>query len=136
LIKKSFTTRAEVFAIAGVSQFRHLEKAPSTKHPLAGESFDSLGFQTQQELIKELSGDSRMAFDYEGRVIRFGENVYSWEFEEVAALVAAAGGDVVMPVADATGGGSLPTRPYDEGEEPAGDPLGNPPPGGGDDERV
>jgi hypothetical protein len=95
LIKKSILTRVQVFAIAEISQFRHLERTPSTKHPLGMESFDALGFQTVQELTKDLAGDKRMAFDYDGRVIAFGENIYSWEFQEIAGLVLAAGGDVV-----------------------------------------
>jgi hypothetical protein len=96
LIKKNFTTRVRVFSMADVSQFRHLGKTPATEHPLKGQTFDALGFQTQQELIKDLGGNGRMAFDYQGRVVVFGENVYSWEFERLAALVAAAGGDVRM----------------------------------------
>ena len=51
LIKKGFTSRVRVFSMADVSQFRHLEKTPATEHPLAGKSFDALGFQTQQEFF-------------------------------------------------------------------------------------
>ena len=124
VIKKSFTIKTHVFDLAAISNFRHLEKSAPSRHPLAGESFDSLGFQTQQVMIRELHGDNRVAFDYDGWVMEFGENIYSWEFEELATLVAAAGGDVMMPE---------PSEPVD----PFGpsDPLGlpeSPEPGEGD----
>ena len=97
VIKKGLITRTYVYELAAIYNFRQLGKTAPTRHPLAGESFDALGFQTQQELIRELHGDDRLAFDYQGWVIEFGENIYSWEFEELAALVAAAGGDVYRP---------------------------------------
>ena len=56
-------------------------------HPLAGKSFDYLGFQTEQKVINEMYGDNRLAFDYNGRTISFGKNVYSWEFDEIANYI-------------------------------------------------
>ncbi|HXB93361.1 MAG TPA: hypothetical protein VNU72_13780 [Puia sp.] len=77
------------FELSMIKDFRYLTKPEMEKHPLAGESFDYLGFQTQQLLINEMYGDNKLAFDYDGRTIRFGENVYSWEFEELEALIQA-----------------------------------------------
>jgi hypothetical protein len=34
-----------------------------------------------------MHGDNRLAFDYEGRIITFGQDVYSWEFEELEILL-------------------------------------------------
>ena len=34
-----------------------------------------------------MHGDNRLAFDYNGKTITFGENVYSWEFEELENLL-------------------------------------------------
>ena len=97
VIKKGLFTKTYRYGLAEISNFRYLEKPGATRHPLAGESIDYLGFQTQQEMIRELHGDNRLAFDYEGWVIAFGENVYSWEFDELAVLVAEAGGHVYVP---------------------------------------
>jgi hypothetical protein len=58
-----------------------------TKHPLAGETFDYLGFQTEQKVISEMHGDNRLAFDYENKTVTFGENIYSWEFDELQILL-------------------------------------------------
>jgi len=75
------------YDITKVSNFRHLKKPELTKHPLAGETFDYLGFQTEQKVISEMHGDNRLAFDYESKTITFGENIYSWEFEELEILL-------------------------------------------------
>ena len=74
------------YDITKITNFRHLDKPELTKHPLAGESFDYLGFQTEQKVISEMHGDNRLAFDYEDKIITFGENIYSWEFEELRVL--------------------------------------------------
>jgi hypothetical protein len=75
------------YDITKISNFRHLSKPELTKHPLAGETFDYLGFQTEQKVINEMHGDNRLAFDYEIKTITFGENIYSWEFEELQILL-------------------------------------------------
>lgn len=75
------------YDISLISNFRHLDKPEITKHPLAGESFDYFGFQTEQKVINEMHGDNRLAFDYNGTTITFGENIYSWEFGELEVLL-------------------------------------------------
>jgi|SRR5688572_1119969 len=75
------------YDITKISNFRHLNKPQLSKHPLAGETFDYLGFQTEQKVISEMHGDNRLAFDYESKTITFGENIYSWEFEELQILL-------------------------------------------------
>jgi hypothetical protein len=88
LITKSwFKNRTVVYDISKVSKFRHLAKPELSKHPLAGESFDYLGFQTEQKVISEMHGDNRLGFEYEGKLVTFGENVYSWEFNELEVLL-------------------------------------------------
>ncbi len=75
------------YDISQISNFRHLGKPTTTKHPLAGQSFDYLGFQTEQQVINEMYGDNRLAFDYNGRTIKFGENIYSWDFDQLEVLL-------------------------------------------------
>jgi hypothetical protein len=80
------STKNDTYQISQISNFRHLDKPQTTKHPLAGQSFDYLGFQTEQQVINEMHGDNRLAFDYNSRTIKFGENIYSWDFEELEVL--------------------------------------------------
>ena len=89
LIRKSgFLNKQEaIYDITKISKFRHLNKPEVSKHPLAGETFDYLGFQTEQKVISELHGDNRIGFDYEGKSITFGEDIYSWDFEELEILL-------------------------------------------------
>jgi len=88
LIRKGLLgSRRRSFDITKVSGFRHLAKPELSKHPLSGESFDYLGFETQQQMINEMHGDNRVAFDYDGRTISFGENIYSWDFDELAIIM-------------------------------------------------
>jgi len=70
-----------------ISNLRHLDKPVTTNHPLAGQTVDYLGFQTEQQVINELHGDNRIAFDYNGRTIKFGQNIYSWDFEEIENIL-------------------------------------------------
>jgi hypothetical protein len=42
------TENIRSYDITKISNFRHLDKPELTKHPLAGETFDYLGFQTEQ----------------------------------------------------------------------------------------
>ncbi|HSC54906.1 MAG TPA: hypothetical protein VLC98_14835 [Phnomibacter sp.] len=75
------------YDISLISNFRHLDKPSTTRHPLAGESFDYLGFQTEQEVINEMHGDNRLAFDYNGTTIKLGENIYSWDFDQLEVIL-------------------------------------------------
>ncbi len=88
ILKNGFLSqKSNSYDIGLISNFRHLEKPTTTKHPLAGQSFDYLGFQTEQQVINEMHGDDRLAFDYKGRTIKFGENIYSWDFDYLEVLL-------------------------------------------------
>ena len=34
-----------------------------------------------------MHGDNRLAFDYKSQTITFGDNIYSWDFDQLADLV-------------------------------------------------
>lgn len=90
-----FSSKKNTYDISHIENFRHLAKPQITKHPLAGESFDYNGFQTGQHLANELHGDNRIAFDYKGSTIKFGENIYSWDFNQLeVALYDITGNDL------------------------------------------
>ena len=78
-----FYKRKKKYDIAGISGFRYIERPVLTPHPLAGISFDYLGFQTAQQAINALYGDNRIAFDYNRETISFGKELYSWDFEDL-----------------------------------------------------
>lgn len=85
--KGFFTLKETVYNTAHISGFRFVEKQPTSPHQLAGNTFDYLGFQTEQQLISELHGDNKIAFNYEGRIISFGENIYSWDFDQLEVIL-------------------------------------------------
>lgn len=78
-----FYKRKKKYDISEISGFRFIERPVLTPHPLAGLTFDYLGFQTAQQVINEMYGDNRIAFDYNGTTISFGKNLYSWDYEEL-----------------------------------------------------
>lgn len=82
-----FSRQERTYTNTFISGLTHVEKPTLTRHPLAGQSFDYLGFQTGQAVINEMHGDKRISFMYEGRKVAFGENVYSWEFDELVLLL-------------------------------------------------
>lgn len=82
-----FSRQSNTYPLKSISNFRHLDVKNSIKHPLAGESFDYLGFQTEQQVIDDLHGTNRLAFDFENKTITFGDNIYSWQFEELSNLL-------------------------------------------------
>jgi hypothetical protein len=82
-----FSAQKKVYDINLIENFRHLAQTPISKHPLAGESIDYLGFETGQHLANNLHGDNRLAFDYNGSTIKFGENIFSWDFEQLEVII-------------------------------------------------
>jgi hypothetical protein len=74
------------FDIKEISNFRFIEKGTIAPHPLAGQSMDYFGFETQEKLIGQLGGDKQIAFDYKGKTICFGADLYSYEFDEIKSV--------------------------------------------------
>ncbi len=74
------------FDIKEISNFRFIEKGAIAPHPLAGQSMDYLGFETQEKLIGQLGDDKQIAFDYKGKTISFGADLYSYEFDEIKSV--------------------------------------------------
>lgn len=87
MIKGIRSMKRQVFDLASVTHFRFLDKSVMAPHPLAVEGFDYLGFQTEQRVIQEMYGDNRLAFDYNGRTVQFGKNIYSWEFDDILRVM-------------------------------------------------
>jgi hypothetical protein len=81
--KAWFHQKRKKFEISKISGLRFVEKPLLTAHPLAGVTFDYLGFQTTQQVINEMYGDNRIAFEYNGQTVSFGKNLYSWDYEDL-----------------------------------------------------
>jgi hypothetical protein len=80
--KTLFGSNSQTFEKSKITKFIFHEKAELTDHPLAGQSMDYLGFQTEQKVINEMYGENRISFDYEdGKTIFFGKDLYSWDYE-------------------------------------------------------
>jgi hypothetical protein len=84
--KSLFKSKAISYDIKEISNFRFIEKGTMAPHPLAGQSMDYLGFQTQEIMISQLGGDNQLAFDYKGQTISFGADLYSYEFDEIKSV--------------------------------------------------
>jgi hypothetical protein len=81
--KAWFHKKRKKFDISKISGLRFVEKPVLTAHPLAGVTFDYLGFQTTQQVINEMYGDNRIAFEYNGQTVSFGKNLYSWDYDDL-----------------------------------------------------
>jgi hypothetical protein len=81
--KKLFSAKTMIFQISGISNFRHLEAPKISTHQLAGESFDYLGFDTEQKVINQMHGDKYLSFIYNKKYILFGQDIYMWQYEKI-----------------------------------------------------
>jgi hypothetical protein len=82
-----FTSQKRTYEVKHIENFRHLAHSQLSKHPLTGESFDYTGLNMTQNLANSVHSENRVAFDYKGLTIKFGENIYSWDFNELEALL-------------------------------------------------
>ncbi len=87
ILASFFKTDRRSFLLADISDFKFLEKDRYEPHPLKGETFDYLGFQTEQQVIEDLHSEGRVSFVYYGRQVRFGKELFSWEFDELEVLL-------------------------------------------------
>ncbi|MBO9203200.1 MULTISPECIES: hypothetical protein [Niastella] len=82
LIKK----RDHRYEMRLVENFRHHIKQPNIPPEMEGQPIDHL-VQTRKLTSNDLRTESKVAFDYKGRTIEIGENIYSWEFDELATII-------------------------------------------------
>jgi hypothetical protein len=87
MVSSLFKVRKRSFLLADISDFKFLEKERYEAHPLKGETFDYLGFQTEQQVIQDLHSEGRASFVCNGRQVRFGKELVSWEFNELEVLL-------------------------------------------------
>ena len=71
------------YEVNKIHDFNYLGKAKKTDHPLKGNSFDYLGFETQELVIAEVNNDGNLSFSYEDKLVSFGRDVYSWDAEKL-----------------------------------------------------
>jgi|GEM_PF-3856302 hypothetical protein len=84
IVNNSFFRKSELqYEVAGITNMQYRGRKHMTDHPLKGNSFDYLGFQTQQELIDTVHDEGNISFEYEGKTVYFGKSVPSWDAEEL-----------------------------------------------------
>ena len=84
LLKKQENT----YDISGITFLNYMGKGKKTDHPLKGNSFDYLGFETQELVIAEVNNDGNLSFGYNNKIINFGRDVYSWDAEKINEVLA------------------------------------------------
>lgn len=82
-----FRKEEKEYDLKYISNFRHVDEPIATDHPLGGKTIDYFGFQKKQEIINVIHSNDRLAFDYNGNTISFGQNIYSWDFEEIQLIL-------------------------------------------------
>ena len=88
IIRKNFLKKSVLyFELSEISHFKFHERPKFSPHPLKGETFDYLGFQTEQQVISDVHTEGRISFMYKGKEIKFGKDLYSWNFEELEMLL-------------------------------------------------
>ena len=85
--KSLFHSSENEYDLKYISNFRHVDEPIATDHPLGGKAIDYFGFQKKQEIINVIHSNDRLAFDYNSNAISFGQNIYSWDFEEIQKIM-------------------------------------------------
>lgn len=76
-----------------MGHLHYMGNEQKTDHPLKGKNFDYWGFDTQEQVIQRLYHEGNLYFNYEGYMVRFGRNIYSWHAEEIVRMIALYAGD-------------------------------------------
>lgn len=87
--KSIFTKSVKRYKVADIDGIWFKGKQHFTDHPLKGQSFDYLGFQTQQEVINTVHDEGNLSFEYNGQTIYFGKSVPSWHAEDFDKILQA-----------------------------------------------
>lgn len=84
LISTGFITgRKRVFDIRHIENFRHIYLSEPIKPSPTGKLTEA---QIDERLAKRRR-ENRLAFDYKGLTIKFGENIYSWDFDRLEVVL-------------------------------------------------
>ena len=88
ITKKSlFQEKIGKYDFQKVSDMKFAGFEKYTDHPLKGESFDYLGFQTADKQIQTIHEEGTVSFMYEGETVYFGKRLPSWEVEKIAEVI-------------------------------------------------
>lgn len=79
--------KSDKFNIKEIVELKHIEEHQKADHPLKTESFDYLGFQTEQKVIDQFYKDDRISFNYQGKSYSFGKDLMSWEFDHLMSIL-------------------------------------------------
>lgn len=77
------TGRKRIFETMHIENFRHIYISEPIKQPGTDELTEA---QIDEHLAKRRR-ENRLAFDYKGHTIKFGENIYSWDFDQLEIVL-------------------------------------------------
>lgn len=75
------------FLLTEISDFKFIQKDRYDPHPLKGENFDYLGFQTEQQVTQDLHGEGRVSIFSKEQEVRFGRELASWDFSQLVVIL-------------------------------------------------
>lgn len=78
-----FTETIKTYKAEDMSYLSFAGQQDFTNHIMTNNTFDAMGFSTQEKEIQTLISDGTISFFYHGETIRFGNNIPSWDAEEI-----------------------------------------------------
>ena len=77
-----FVKSSEYFELGKIDQINFSDKEfKLADHPLKSEHIDYFGFETQDKVIANAHKNDKLQFQYQGRMISFGKDIFSWDYE-------------------------------------------------------
>lgn len=87
ITRTPFSYKARVYEWQHMGPLHYVGIEKKTDHPLKGNCYDYLGFETQEKLIHNLHSEGNLYFNYGGFPVRFGKGLYSWDAESIVNMM-------------------------------------------------
>lgn len=87
LYRTPFRHQAWTCSWESMGPVRYVGMERKTDHPLKGNSFDYLGFETHENLTRFIHHEGNLHFTFNGKTIPFGRALYSWDAEDLIRMI-------------------------------------------------
>lgn len=86
-IRKWLRTRTKEYLLDEITDISYAGYTTKTDHPLKGQSYDYLGFETREMEITKLHDDGNLRLTQGNKTIVFGQNINTWDAQQISNVL-------------------------------------------------